>query len=99
MMNRAMEEKLAKQEAIDVSDYERTWGGIYVLPEYVDGVDYCDAVQEAWVWSIGKLLVPEEKLMADHSLRILPAGTILASLDSRFYSAGESKTVECLWLR
>lgn len=83
MQNRAMEAKLAKGEAIDVSKWERTPDGDYRMPkgqEFVADVDYCDAELEAWIWSIGEL--------AD--------GSVVASTASKFYQAAG---VECLWLR
>ena len=48
-----MEKKLKRKEAIDVSDRPRE-GPYYVLSRFVDGKDYCDKEQEAWIWSIGK---------------------------------------------
>lgn len=49
-----MEEKLDKGEAIDISSCKRTPEGHYVLKEFVDEVDYCNAKDEHWIWSIGK---------------------------------------------
>ena len=55
MINKAMEQMLKKGEALDVlkegSEVER---GLYELREFKDDVDYCDAKNEAWIWSIGK---------------------------------------------
>lgn len=99
MNNRAMERKLQKREAIDVSKCERTSTGDYVLPLFTDDVDYCDAVTESWVWSIGELLRPLPSVMADGSRRTLPAGTFLAALDGRHYTAEQSETIKCRWLR
>ena len=100
MINRAMERKLEAHLAIDVSGCERTATGDYLLREFVDGVDYCDAQSEEWIWSIGKLLRPLPSVMANNERRELAAGTFLASTTARYYSpGGEAETVECVWLR
>ena len=99
MANQAMARKLQTKQAIDISKCLRTAGGDYVLDRFVDDRDYCDAAQEAWVWSIGKLLEPAETTMANGDVIILPAGTFLAALTDRHYSAGRSQIVECVWLR
>jgi hypothetical protein len=99
MRNQAMARKLKAGKAIDISSRPRTKRGDYVLAGFTDDVDYCDATQEAWVWSIGKLLEPVETTMMNGDVVILPAGTILASLDSNHYSAGQSQIIECVWLR
>jgi hypothetical protein len=99
-MNRAMERKLRTHRAIDVSGCKRTATGDYILPEFVDDVDYCDAQSEEWIWSIGKLLRPLPSVMANNERRELPAGTFLASTSSRYYNPDcESDAVECVWLR
>jgi len=100
MKNRAMQRKLARHLAIDVSGCERTAAGDYTPPEFVDGVDYCNAQSGEWIWSIGKLLRPLPSVMADNERRELPAGTFLASTSSRYYQPDcESDTVKCVWLR
>lgn len=99
LCNRAMARKLEKGEAIDISACARTKGGDYVLERFKDDVDYCDAAQEAWVWSIGQLLEPVDTEMANGDRRELPTGTYLARLDSAHYSAEESQVVKCVWLR
>jgi hypothetical protein len=68
--NRSMARKLIAGRAIDISKQPRTRGGYYILDHYVDGKDYCDAKQEAWVWSIG---------------RRKSDNTILASLEGDLY--------------
>jgi hypothetical protein len=73
MRNNAMRQKLTAHEAIDVSDFPKK-EGVYVLPHFTEGKDYCDAQTEQWIWSIG---------------RNLKDGTILASTDSRFYQNPE----------
>lgn len=70
MMNLAMERKIKKGEAIDISKCARDASGNYILEALVEDVDYCDAESERWVWSIGQHI---------------ETGVILASLDSRFY--------------
>ena len=54
MNNQAMQRKLADGEAIDISGCEQTPDGLYVLKDFREGVDYCDAVTERWIWSIGR---------------------------------------------
>lgn len=53
--NHAMRRKLNVGEAVDVSKCERH-GGAYILPPgmFVDGLDYCNARTERWIWSIGR---------------------------------------------
>ena len=99
LKNRRMQEKLNAAECVDVSQAERTVGGDYLLEEFCHDVDYCDAREEAWIWSIGRLLRPLTVVMADGSRRLLPAGSYLASTTSRFYTAGESEVIECVFLR
>lgn len=100
MNNRAMQRKLERREAIDVSGCERTATGDYLLREFVDGVDYCDAKTEDWIWSIGKLLRPLPSVMANNERRELPAGSFLASTSTRYYHPeSASDTFECVWLR
>lgn len=53
MLNKAMQRKLDSGEAIDVSDCPRE-GPYYVLASCQEGKDYCDAVREVWIWSIGR---------------------------------------------
>lgn len=99
-VNRAMSDKLKARKAVDVSKCRRTATGAYVLAQFNDdGVDYCDALTGDWIWSIGKTLSPLPSVLADGSREVLPAGTFLAATDSRFYSMGESQTIECVWLR
>lgn len=52
-MNYAMQEKLKRNEAIDVSGCPRE-GRYYVLDSVRDECDYCDSVSEQWIWSIGR---------------------------------------------
>jgi hypothetical protein len=99
LRNQAMARKIAKRECVDISDCARTAGGDYVLKTFVDGIDYCDASREAWIWSIGKLLRPLPSVMADGSRITLQPGTFLASTTSRMYTAGVSEAIECVFLR
>lgn len=64
-----MEEKLEQGDCIDVSGFAQTADGDYILPDFVDGVDYCDKRKEDWIWSIGRF----------------PDGRILASTSGKFY--------------
>lgn len=70
MRNLRMKEKLERKDCIDVSQCARTPEGDYILREYIDDVDYCDAQTEDWIWSIGK----NQK-----------NGVILASTSAKFY--------------
>ena len=56
MDNKAMERKIKSGEAIDISQCEEIDKGLYLLAEFKEGVDYCDAKKEAWVWSMGRRL-------------------------------------------
>ena len=57
MLNQRMQEKLEKREAIDVRAIgEELRPGFFRLNSYIDDVDYCDAANEAWIWSIGQNL-------------------------------------------
>lgn len=53
MRNKRMQEKLKKGEAIDLSPCPRTKEGYYILDDFIEGMDYCDAKNEWWIWSIG----------------------------------------------
>lgn len=73
MLNKAMERKLESGECLDVNEEGviiAGWPGHFTLRDFVDGKDYCDAKNEAWVWSIGK-----------HK----GTGTIVASLAADLY--------------
>ena len=69
MRNKRMEEKLAMKRAVDVSGCKRV-DDDYVITNYIDGVDYCDAETEEWIWSIG---------------RRRSDGLVIASLTTKFY--------------
>jgi len=71
MQNKRMEEKLDRLDAMDV----RVVGfeiepGVFELTKFVEDVDYCDALNEQWIWSIGR----REK-----------DDRIFAAVDARFY--------------
>lgn len=53
MLNRSMEKKIREGECRDISGARRH-GPHYILDRFEDGMDYCDAKLEQWVWSIGK---------------------------------------------
>jgi hypothetical protein len=75
MKNLRMREKLDLGECIDVNRIGRSLGdGLFVLNSFEPGVDYCDAANDHWIWSIGKSL-------AD--------GTIVASTSDQFYKNPE----------
>lgn len=74
-MNQAMRRKLDALEALDV----RALGaevspGVFELREFVPDQDYCDAQNEAWIWSIGRRKVD---------------GKIFAAVDPRYYQNSE----------
>lgn len=73
MINQRMREQLEAGRAIDLAKCPRE-GRYYRLAEFVENVDYCDAAQEAWIWSIG---------------RRYSDGTILASRASDLYQNPE----------
>ena len=77
MNNLSMAKMLLKGEAKDISRCEKL-GADYILPELIDGMDYCDAKLERWVWSIGKRY-------AD--------GVFVASLTAKFYNHPEYECV------
>lgn len=73
MINLRMEEKLKSGEAVDVNvvgkphpEEEHVW----ILPELIEGMDYCDAEDEAWIYCIG---------------RHIQTGEIRAARDGRYY--------------
>lgn len=70
MTNLRMQSKLRSGDAIDVSGCERTPEGDYVLKEFVEDKDYCNAKTEQWMWSIG---------------RELATGRIIASESNKLY--------------
>ena len=75
MKNLRMREKLDLGECLDVNKIGRSIGhGLFILTSYEDGVDYCDAAHDQWIWSIGK----------DRA-----TGEIVASSDTRFYQHPE----------
>lgn len=53
MPNLAMRQKLERGECIDISRCERD-GKFYIITNFKDDVDYCDAAHELWIWSIGR---------------------------------------------
>lgn len=53
-MNYAMQNKVLKGEAIDISRFPTTDKGDYILPEVIEGKDYCVAQSQEWIWSIGR---------------------------------------------
>jgi hypothetical protein len=71
-----MKEKLENGEAIDVSACEKNENGDYILTNFEEDVDYCDSVNEWWIWSIGKNYT---------------TGQILASTNSKFYQNKDYK--------
>lgn len=75
MTNQAMQRKLDRDECLDVlEEGEEISPGVYLLRGFTEGVDYCDAEKEAWIWSIG---------------RNLKTGEIHASTSAQFYQNPE----------
>lgn len=72
MVNLAMARKIETATALDVRRVGKPTNdaNVFELTEYIDGVDYCDAQTERWIWSIGRDLV---------------TGKFLAAVDGRFY--------------
>lgn len=70
MMNLAMENKIKKAEALDLSGCERTEEGDYIMESDPGDFDLCDAKAERWIWSVGKNK---------------ETGQIVASLGTKFY--------------
>lgn len=68
MHNLRMEEKLKSGECIDVSGFPKE-GHLYVLPRFVEGVDYCNAESEGWIWSIGRHRM-DGTIYASHSTEL-----------------------------
>lgn len=76
MLNKRMEEKLNSGDAIDVSNYPRDEHGRYKLTDFIEGMDYCNAKDSSWIWSIGQHLT---------------TGQILASHRAEFYENPQYK--------
>lgn len=74
MRNLRMQEKLQRGDAIDVSKSEKTLEDDYILTDFTEDVDYCDSVNEWWIWSIG---------------RNYKTGQILASTSNKLYQNDE----------
>jgi hypothetical protein len=70
-----MREKLEAGDCLDVlAEGEELAPGLYRLRRFLEGVDYCDAAREAWIWSIGQHV---------------STGEIIAATDARFYQNPE----------
>lgn len=54
LFNRAMQSALNRGECVDVSGCPFDQATGYTLPEFTEGVDYCDAEREAWIWSVAR---------------------------------------------
>lgn len=83
--NKAMEEKLNKDECLDVNvigtPLKNFEGKVWELHKFVEDIDYCDATHEEWIRSIGQHRYTQK---------------IYAAVDTRFYL---NPLFECLWLR
>lgn len=67
MRNRSMARKLLIGEAIDISGQPLADGGYHDMGDvFREGVDYCNATTERWVWSIGRRL-SDGKVLASYS--------------------------------
>jgi hypothetical protein len=96
MMNKRMQKKLDRHEAVDVSSCPRTKDGDFLLENFTDDVDYCDSFEEVWIWSIGRAEGDSAVEMRDGTTQILKRGAVLASTSGKFYQA---PGWECLFLR
>ena len=75
MTNLRMQEKLDANECIDVRTIGREIEpGLFLLHEFIEGVDYADTQTERWIWSIGQHKKSRE---------------IVASTDTCFYQNPE----------
>jgi len=55
MTNYPMQQLLEKHEAYDVAIIgKKIDSNTYKLYRFVEGVDYCIAAEERWIWSIGR---------------------------------------------
>lgn len=74
MNNLRMKEALEKKSCLDVNvvgtPFEGFEGLVWELKRFEDGMDYCDAAGEQWIWSIGRRRTDRR---------------IFASTDTRFY--------------
>ena len=71
MRNKSMEQKLAQLDALDVREIGiEVEPGVFELKRFTEDIDYCDAQNEQWIWSIGKRKSDSK---------------IFASVDTRFY--------------
>jgi len=55
--NRTMKRKLLDGETLDVlkaGSPIKGQSGKYLLRQFEESNDYCDAIEEAWIWSIGR---------------------------------------------
>lgn len=94
MRNKAMQKKLAARKCVDLSNCRRI-AHYYVLGEFKEGVDYCDARNEWWIWSIGRT-TKALSFRRDGVTYMIPAGLVIASTGSELY---QHPGVECLFLR
>lgn len=63
MKNLRMQEKLEEADAVDVNKIGRPhpdMPGVWILNTFIEDVDYCDAANESWIWSIGRHRVTGE---------------------------------------
>lgn len=76
LRNQAMRRKLEAGECLCVRDIGEPIndGTVFKLRGYIDNMDYCDTVNEEWIWSIGKRFND---------------GEIYAATDNRFYDNKE----------
>ena len=67
MCNKAMERKLNEGECLDISKCSRE-GKYYIINhnQFIDDVDYCNAKEETWIWSIGRRY-SDGIILASHS--------------------------------
>jgi hypothetical protein len=49
-----MENGVAEGDIINVSGFEKTKNGAFVLPSFKEGADYCDLAGNSWMYAIVK---------------------------------------------
>jgi hypothetical protein len=50
-----MQERVRRGDALNVlEEGTRVSDSVYALRKFVEGKDYCDPVNERWIWSIGE---------------------------------------------
>lgn len=91
-----MKSLILSGQARDVSTCPKTATGDYILPLFIEGVDFCDCFWQAWIGSIARTISPWWAEMPDGTAQIFPIGTIVASWSSKLKMHPK---MECIFLR